>query len=208
MTLTNAEGIVERGLPMMVFMYNDKNGPLLRSYTSLIEKEFSNETDYLNFFTADGNQFRRVLAMIGRSEPPVIVLDNLLHIFVFPNASDLLIEGKLRGFIEQFKSGDLHKQFHAEQNEFMLKQMGHHVAVTAKKATEKEVSKETTLKKETDKTPVAEDLLNEDVLKSSIGPINDPVGQADEVIPPEPSYESVFVNLAPSKNRYSFKDEL
>ena len=64
--------------------------------------------------TADGVKFAHPLHHLGKSvsDLPLIAIDSFRHMYLFPDASQMEIPGKLKTFLKDLYSGKLHRDFH------------------------------------------------------------------------------------------------
>jgi len=68
----------------------------------------------INFLTANGKTFAHPLHHLGKKEKdlPLIAIDSFRHMYLFPDASQMEVPGKLKQFIADLNSGKLHREFH------------------------------------------------------------------------------------------------
>ena len=68
----------------------------------------------INFLTADGKKFAHPLHHLGKSEKdlPLIAIDSFRHMYLFPDAKQMDVPGKVKQFIANLHSGKLHREYH------------------------------------------------------------------------------------------------
>lgn len=68
----------------------------------------------INFLTADGVKFAHPLHHLGKSvtDLPLIAIDSFRHMYLFPDAGQMEVTGKLKTFLMDLYSGKLHREFH------------------------------------------------------------------------------------------------
>lgn len=64
--------------------------------------------------TADGKRFAHPLHHLGKAQTdlPLIAIDSLRHMYLFPKFDSMYKQGKLKKFLEDLHSGKLHREFH------------------------------------------------------------------------------------------------
>lgn len=64
--------------------------------------------------TADGVKFAHPLHHLGKSvsDLPLIAIDSFRHMYLFPDAREMEVPGKLKTFLKDLYSGKLHRDFH------------------------------------------------------------------------------------------------
>lgn len=74
----------------------------------------SNSIENINFLTADGKRFAHPLHHLGKSQSdlPLIAIDSLRHMYLFPKFENMYNQGKLKKFLDDLHSGKLHREFH------------------------------------------------------------------------------------------------
>ena len=68
----------------------------------------------MNFLTADGGKFAHPLHHLGKSakDLPLIAIDSFRHMYLFPDAQQMDVPGKVKKFIADLHSGKLHREYH------------------------------------------------------------------------------------------------
>jgi len=151
----------------------------------VVHYELIRETSNVNFVTADGELFQHPLEHLGKTQKdlPLIAIDSFKHMYLFPHFEDLKKGRILPRFIEDLKSGKLHREYHFGPDSTTIKEEDQ---LSQRKDP---LSKMPKLEHEIDENEVQSDDDNVQVLK--------------------PVAESVFKKLAPSSNRYTLlRDEL
>ncbi|XP_034488723.1 endoplasmic reticulum resident protein 44 [Drosophila innubila] len=118
LTFENAEEISEEGRQFVILFHNKSDSKSVQEFENVIEAELMNELDNINFLTADGASFSHPLYHLDKSEEdlPLIVIDSFVHMYLFPNYSDIHTPGKLKEFIGSLFSGDLHVAYHLKDD--------------------------------------------------------------------------------------------
>uniref|UniRef100_A0A0N5AHA4 Thioredoxin domain-containing protein n=1 Tax=Syphacia muris TaxID=451379 RepID=A0A0N5AHA4_9BILA len=113
-TFENVEELTEEGLPFLLFFRDpaDKAGD--KMFTELVIRELYDQKASVNALLADGHKFAHPLRHLGKTQKdlPVLAIDSFQHMFLFPNMSELQVPGKLREFVLDLHSGQLHRRFH------------------------------------------------------------------------------------------------
>ncbi|KAH8311552.1 hypothetical protein KR044_006887, partial [Drosophila immigrans] len=116
LTLDNAEEISEDGRPMVILFHHKSDMKSGHQFEKVIEKELMDELDNINFVTADVDTFE-FLFHIDKTEEalPIIVIDSIIHMYEFPRFEDIHTPGKLKEFIREYYTGQLHISHHREE---------------------------------------------------------------------------------------------
>ncbi|KAM8704433.1 hypothetical protein ACLKA7_008957 [Drosophila subpalustris] len=119
LTFENTEEISEEGRPFLILFHDASDLKSVLEFENVIEAELMDQLDNINFLTADGKSFAHPLYHLDKSEEdlPLIVIDSFMHMYVFPNYTDIHTPGKLKQFINNLFSGQLHTSFHITQAE-------------------------------------------------------------------------------------------
>jgi len=183
-TFENAEELTEEGLPFMILFHNPTDTITPEKYKKQVAVELLEEKSSVNFLTADGLKFTHPLHHLGKSanDLPVLAIDSFRHMYVWSHdvRADIDKPGLLKEFIEDLKSGKLHREFHQGPDPTQppaLPEGAHDVGHIPKDA-------------EGDQQDDAQTKHD---------------GQGSDTTPPE----SLFKKLGPSRNRYTLlRDEL
>lgn len=120
-TFENVEELTEEGLPFLLYFRDpaDKEGDKL--FTESVIRELSDQKTAVNALLADGHKFAHPLKHLGKTEKdlPVLAIDSFQHMYIFPEMSELHKPGKLRQFIMDLHSGELHREFHSSLDKKM-----------------------------------------------------------------------------------------
>lgn len=121
LTFENAGEFADENLPYLVLFYHpdDENSTFyIKRFYEVVKSELISEKEKMNFLTADGKKFKHVVHMLNKTEQdlPLIVIDNIQHVYQFPNFYDIEVPGTLRQFIQDLYSGKLHKEYHFGKN--------------------------------------------------------------------------------------------
>ncbi|CAG7837379.1 unnamed protein product [Allacma fusca] len=113
-TFENAEELAEEGLPLLILFHHPSNTDSSSRFKKLVQRELAKERQSINFLTADGLKFSYPLHRVGKSRDdlPIIAIDSFQHMYLFPDAKQMDIPGKLKQFITDFHSGKLHQEYH------------------------------------------------------------------------------------------------
>jgi len=195
-TFENAEELTEEGLPFLILFHHPDDHDSIKQYSDLVSRELLTEKSNVNFLTADGLKFAHPLHHLGKSKDdlPLIAIDSFRHMYLFPKYEEMNIPGKVKTFLQDLYSGKLHREYHygpdkAEEKKKEEKQAD----AEEKKDDEGEVKEEAS--DDTKHIPRSNDDNQEETTEEE---------KAKKTDPPE----SQFVNLGPSKNRYTFvRDE-
>ncbi len=68
----------------------------------------------MNFLTADGIKFAHPLHHLGKSakDLPLIAIDSFRHMYLFPDAKEMEVPGKILKFLTELHTGKLHREYH------------------------------------------------------------------------------------------------
>ncbi|KAF2886315.1 hypothetical protein ILUMI_19858 [Ignelater luminosus] len=107
LTFDNTRELMDEELPFLILFYNPDDKTIIETYNEVIQKELLSEKDSINFLTADGNTHARSLLKLGKSKDdlPLIAIDTFIHMYLFPNTTDIEIQGKLKQFIHDLHLG-------------------------------------------------------------------------------------------------------
>ncbi|ALC45309.1 CG10029 [Drosophila busckii] len=182
LTFENAEEITEEGLPLVILFHDVSDKKSVLDFEKVIATELDDELDKVIFLTADADEFRHPLLHMGveRRSGPIIAADSFVHMFLFSNYEHLHVKGKLKTFVNDLISGELHRAYHL-------------VEISAYE-TETEESNEAT------EISFHQEALPESA--STLTPMS--ITKSPQKLPPE----SKFKALLPSKHRYTARDEL
>ncbi|KAG1669700.1 Endoplasmic reticulum resident protein 44 [Nymphon striatum] len=113
-TFNNAEELTEEGLMFLILFHKPEDEKSLEEFTKAAERELRNYRGIINILRADGNQFQHPLHHLGKSlnDLPLIAIDSFRHMYLFPKFEDIHTPRKLTTFIDDLKSGKLHREFH------------------------------------------------------------------------------------------------
>jgi len=115
-TFENAEELTEEGLPFMILFHNPDDVTTPERYKKQVAVELLEEKSSINFLTADGLKFTHPLHHLGKSanDLPVLAIDSFRHMYVWNQdvRTNVDTPGLLKQFIEDLKSGKLHREFH------------------------------------------------------------------------------------------------
>ncbi|KAL0271892.1 UNVERIFIED_CONTAM: hypothetical protein PYX00_005055 [Menopon gallinae] len=113
-TFENAEELTEEGLPFLILFHKPDDLESIRKFNDVVQKELVSEKQNVNFLTADGVKFAHPLHHLGKSvsDLPLIAIDSFRHMYLFPDAKEMEVPGKLKTFLQDLYSGKLHREFH------------------------------------------------------------------------------------------------
>jgi len=113
-TFQNAEELTEEGLPFLILFHNPNDQENPKKFREVIERDLKDLKSDVNFLLADGHQFAHPLHHLGKSteDLPIIAIDSFRHMYLYKDYSTMDQPGKLKQFIEDLKSGKLHREFH------------------------------------------------------------------------------------------------
>ncbi|XP_045785499.1 endoplasmic reticulum resident protein 44-like isoform X3 [Maniola jurtina] len=111
-TYENAEKLSEEGMPFLILLHKPADEKSVKKFIEVIRRELRHEKRQLNFVTAEGIRFERMLHLIGKStsELPLIVVDHYQSIYLFPDYNDMEEPGKIKQFLQDLYSSKLRKQ--------------------------------------------------------------------------------------------------
>ncbi|KAK3082779.1 hypothetical protein FSP39_005138 [Pinctada imbricata] len=187
-TFENAEELTEEGLPFLILFHKADDSAIVEKFTQTVQRELLSEKSGINFLTADGAKFRHPLHHLGKSEKdlPILAIDSFRHMYLFPNnAQDMDKPGLLKQFVADLHSGKLHREFHHGPDP-------------------------TTAYPTPPPPPESQDTAGtpDEAASQHIPHDQKPQEEGSAKQPTSPP-ESVFKNLAPSRNRYTvLRDEL
>ncbi|KAL7078006.1 hypothetical protein ACQ4LE_002602 [Meloidogyne hapla] len=176
-TFENVEEMTEEGLPFLILFRDPNDREQDKMFTETVARELHDQKTAVNALLADGFKFAHPLKHMGKTSKdlPILAIDSFQHMFLFENMAELHEPGKLRQFIMDLHSGELHKKFHETLDE--------KIAEIQKKALEQ---------------------LNED-FGSPPGEVDDSNKAKPPSIMPKDTtpVPSIFKELKPSEKRYS-----
>ncbi|KAE9414055.1 hypothetical protein Angca_006729 [Angiostrongylus cantonensis] len=113
-TFENAEELTEEGIPFLILFRHPDDKQSEKIFTDAVIRDLPDQKAAINCLVADGKKFAHPLHHLGKRESdlPVVAIDSFRHMYLFPNANDLHIPGKLRQFVLDLHSGKLHREFH------------------------------------------------------------------------------------------------
>ncbi|XP_046965194.1 endoplasmic reticulum resident protein 44-like [Vanessa cardui] len=113
-TFENADELVNEGLPFLILFHNSTDSESVNKYKEIISKELEDEKENINFVTADGLNYEHALKNVFKSvsDLPLIAIDAINHMYIFPEYSDMEKPGKLKEFLHDLYTGELHRRFH------------------------------------------------------------------------------------------------
>jgi endoplasmic reticulum resident protein 44 len=113
-TFENAEELTEEGLPFLILFHHPDDAESVKQFNNLVQRELLDERQTINFLTADGLKFAHPLHHLGKAEKdlPLIAIDSFRHMYLFPDAKQMDVPGKVKQFIANLHSGKLHREYH------------------------------------------------------------------------------------------------
>ncbi|CAG7835685.1 unnamed protein product [Allacma fusca] len=113
-TFENAEELTEEGLPFLILFHHPDDADSIKRFNNLVQRELLEDRQTINFLTADGLKFAHPLHHLGKSEKdlPLIAIDSFRHMYLFPDAKQMDVPGKVKQFISNLHSGKLHREYH------------------------------------------------------------------------------------------------
>lgn len=90
-TFENAEELTEERLPFVILFHKPDDKESIELFTSIVSKELQDETQSVNFLTANGNTFAHPLHHLGKTvkDLPLVAIDSFKHMYLFPQFSDI-----------------------------------------------------------------------------------------------------------------------
>ena len=194
-TFENGEELTEEGLPFLLLFHGKGDTESVQKYKDAVMRELMDERENINFLTADGTTFSHPLHHLGKSisDLPIICIDSFRHMYLFKKFSNVDVPGKLKKFVQDLHSGKLHQDFH---NPPAHDEEDHDIQEIPETPKPEPEAKAPEL--------VGEGVIREHVPTGSAAN-EDPEDSDDSTKKPP---ETIFQKLAPSNNRYSFRDEL
>nr|CAD2133270.1 unnamed protein product [Meloidogyne enterolobii] len=118
-TFENVEELTEEGLPFLILFRDPNDREQDKMFTETVARELHDQKTAVNALLADGFKFAHPLKHMGKTSKdlPVLAIDSFQHMFLFENMHELHEPGKLRQFIMDLHSGELHKKFHETLDE-------------------------------------------------------------------------------------------
>uniref|UniRef100_A0A915NGG7 Thioredoxin domain-containing protein n=1 Tax=Meloidogyne floridensis TaxID=298350 RepID=A0A915NGG7_9BILA len=118
-TFENVEELTEEGLPFLILFRDPNDREQDKMFTETVARELHDQKTAVNALLADGFKFAHPLKHMGKTSKdlPVLAIDSFQHMFLFENMAELHEPGKLRQFIMDLHSGELHKKFHETLDE-------------------------------------------------------------------------------------------
>lgn len=118
-TFENVEELTEEGLPFLILFRDPNDKETEKKYTETVARELYDQKTAVNALLADGLKFAHPLKHMGKNakDLPVLAIDSFQHMFLFDKMEELHVPGKLRQFVMDLHSGDLHKKFHETLDE-------------------------------------------------------------------------------------------
>ncbi|CAJ0569991.1 unnamed protein product, partial [Mesorhabditis spiculigera] len=118
LTFENVEEVTEERLPLIVLFRDRADAKNTELFISVVARELG-EDRTINPLLADAKVFSHPLHMLRKSEKdlPVLVIDSMEHVFLFDDPSTSWDSpGRLKQFVDDLKSGKLHRDFHQRHN--------------------------------------------------------------------------------------------
>uniref|UniRef100_A0A914IBT1 Thioredoxin domain-containing protein n=1 Tax=Globodera rostochiensis TaxID=31243 RepID=A0A914IBT1_GLORO len=118
-TFENVEELTEEGIPFLILFRDPNDKEIHNKFIETVARELFDQKTAVNALLADGFKFAHPLKHMGKTsrDLPVLAIDSFQHMFLFENMSDLHVPGKLREFVMDMHSGELHKKFHETLDE-------------------------------------------------------------------------------------------
>ncbi|WKY04097.1 hypothetical protein Q1695_005229 [Nippostrongylus brasiliensis] len=128
LTFKNAEGFTEERLPFLVYLRDAQNKTGDNLFIDAVVRELKGTQPKALPLFADANLFSYVVRHLGRNtkDLPILFADDFEHILVFPEISDLQVDGRLRQFVDDLHSGSLKERYLKEQEELEKQQQQAH----------------------------------------------------------------------------------
>ncbi|KAJ1354866.1 hypothetical protein KIN20_011939 [Parelaphostrongylus tenuis] len=113
-TFENVDSITEEGRPLLVYFRDPEKNKEDQMFIDVVIRELLEERLSINALLADGFKFVHPLQHLGKTvdDLPVLAIDSLIHMYLFPNVSLLSQPGALKQFVNDLHSENLHKRFH------------------------------------------------------------------------------------------------
>uniref|UniRef100_A0A914LNB9 Thioredoxin domain-containing protein n=1 Tax=Meloidogyne incognita TaxID=6306 RepID=A0A914LNB9_MELIC len=114
-TFENVEELTEEGLPFLILFRDPNDREQDKMFTETVARELHDQKTAVNALLADGFKFAHPLKHMGKTSKdlPVLAIDSFQQF----NMAELHEPGKLRQFIMDLHSGELHKKFHETLDE-------------------------------------------------------------------------------------------
>lgn len=118
-TFENVEELTEEGLPFLILFRDTNDKATDKKFIETVARELYDQKTAVNALVADGHKFAHPLKHMGKTakDLPVLAIDSFQHMFLFENMNELHVPGKLRQFVMDLHSGELHKKFHETLDE-------------------------------------------------------------------------------------------
>lgn len=195
-TFENGEELTEEGLPFLLLFHGKGDTKSIQRFKDGVMRELLDERSNINFLTADGTTFSHPLHHLGKSvnDLPIICIDSFRHMYLFKKFSNVDVPGKLKKFVQDLHSGKLHQDFH---NPPAHDEDDHDI---------QEIPE--TPKAPAEDQPKPPEIVGDGVIREHVpsGAAKQDSEDSDDSTKKPP--ETIFQKLAPSNNRYSFRDEL
>lgn len=113
-TFDNAEELTEEGNPFLILFHDPSDKETPKRFTNFVHENLFMESSSVTFLTADGLRFAHPLKHLGKSKSdlPLIAIDSFRHMYLFPDGVEFDEPGRLKKFIDDNNSGELHRAFH------------------------------------------------------------------------------------------------
>ncbi|EPB77140.1 thioredoxin [Ancylostoma ceylanicum] len=106
-TFENVEGLTEEGLPFLIYFRDPAKKDDEKVFTDAVVRELYDQRMSINPLLADGMKFVHPLRHLGKTtkDLPVLAIDSFVHMYLFPDISQLSQPGvlKQRVELEKFK---------------------------------------------------------------------------------------------------------
>jgi len=182
-TFENAEELTDEGLPFLILFHHIDDHQSISLFEREVAKQLMHERSSINCLHADGAKFNHPLQHLGKSsnDLPLLVIDSFRHMFLFPDIKQISTDGKLLQFVKDLHSGKLHQDFHNPS-----------------------------LPTTSSANNIIQDKSDSGHIKknSVVGNDGSSANQFLKGNNPSSPPESIFIRLTPSRQRYSFRDEL
>ncbi|KAI0987913.1 hypothetical protein GJ496_006331 [Pomphorhynchus laevis] len=123
LTLENAEGFTDLQRPLLVLFENPKikNTNAREDFEKVIDvPELKPYQDRFTYLYASGEEFAHPLRHLGKTmdDLPIVVLDSLRHMYVYPG--EIRNHTAMKIFFDRFFDGILHRELHATEKPIQM----------------------------------------------------------------------------------------
>lgn len=100
----NVEELIEQRRPLLLLFHLPDDLRSVKDFRAIVEAQMPEMRGQFNFCTVDGVQFEHSVQHMGKSRKdlPIVAIDSLKFMYLFPNFDNIYKRGMLKKFLEDF----------------------------------------------------------------------------------------------------------